>query len=459
MDEMMLSRRSFLKKVGAGALGLTLASSNFSSVFGQGEFSDVTLEFWDVINVQSDAAAEIVPKVVKSFEDRTGANVNISYFTFGDVYVGPKYRTAFQAGRIPDAWNMNIFAESLYYEYLVPVNDYLDEYPEMKERYATTLQIAEDAYSGYKPGQQFSVPFLYEPNSPWVARMDHFDEAGIPREEFPPRNIGHWLSICQRLKNAGVTEYPTRVYGSKWDVDEYFPQFAGAHEEIADSGLWIKEDWSEANINNKVWQSVTQTLVDVYREFEFTFPGTPTDADEPAAEAIANGNTSIVTGSPFNRPIIQNRAPELVEDGTIQFGPMFNLGGGSGWACNFETMVTTAAREKGGEKRERAAFELAREFTLPKWQIPLAEAIGSLPGDETLWGELSSPDNYYESLKVMAEEGMVPFPAHPMTTEIEYQIFGANASKFFDGTWSVKEGLARIEEEINETLEKTNLPD
>lgn len=464
MTDEGLTRRDFLKHAGkAGAIGAGLAATNWASVIaGTKDFSGVTIEYWDIWNSQSKLMKEFVQEIVNSFEERTGAKVNVNWSSFGPM-MGAKWRTAFKAGRAPDIYNAAGWQEGPLRQHSLDLKSFYNESPELYDKVKWILEMEDYSFGQVYPDRRIFLPTFFAPRQTMVGRIDLMEEAGIDTDKhWPPQSMSHWIDLGLRVKDAGVVEYPLWIATGKHDAgDCSIPAWVAAHGEanVSEEGLFINRDWTECNCDKPVWHNVLSTLVDVYRKLELTSPATPNVSDEECHEALTRGSTVIGVAENAAFSTFLDRTPELLKEGKIKFAPWPTMGGISAFEKYMFYHEIVKKNGSNADEKARAAWELGKEWLRPEHQDRLVPLMAALPIDKDLWeNEDVVPNkkhNYYSALKEMAEEPASGYTGHPQMPSLTRQTVAEHFQPMFRGEVSVAEGLDNYCKDVNETLKKS----
>lgn len=456
-----VNRRDFLKQAALTSAftlgGLAILPKGIS--WGKREFSGITIDYWNQINVQNRLVKVEAERAVREFEKATGAKVNISWHSYGDI-IGPKYRTNFKAGVRPTLFDSDMEWAGAIRKYLRPFNDLIET--DLDKKIRESIRWMEPYLKDMNrcwPDKEkiYSMVLWSNVCNPLCTRTDHWKKAGINFEEnWPIRSYDHFIDICQRFKKAGVSEYPTEVYGSTFDAgDCALPCWAVAKDR--ERGTFFNKDCSDVNVDSNVWLETIQQYVDIFRKYHLASPRSPKSGDEVAAEEIALGKKSLVDIEYSNRGILMDRAPELLEKGVIQWGPSFDLGSGS--VGNFHIWSFHIVKQEGpdAEVKERCAWELIKFLLKPESQIAIAKPLGSLPLRKDLWDQLKgTPEHLIEPHIQMEKTRPRVWSSHPLQVDVQYNKFGPRMSNILRGR-DLKEEISAYVKEIRTALGEFNI--
>jgi ABC-type glycerol-3-phosphate transport system substrate-binding protein len=197
--------------------------------------------------------------------------------------------------------------------------------------------------------------------------------------------------------------------------------------------------------------------VDVFRKYNLSSPRSPKSGDENASEELALGKKSLVDIEYSNRGILVDRASELLKNGTIQWGPQ--LSGPSGTIGNIHIWSFHLVRQEGtdAEVKERCAWEFIKFLLQPKYQLDIAEPLGSLPLRQDVWDQLKGkPEHLFEPHIEMLKTKPRVWSSHPLQVDVQYNKFGPRMSNILNG----KDPDAEIEiycKEIRDALKSFDI--
>lgn len=407
------NRRRFLELTGASvATGLAgcLGDSNGSGD-GNGAGSDGggqttgtprstteladSFEWWDTINVQSQAAREAIDQAGKQWSKENDVNVKVNFSGYGQLF-GQKWIQAFQNLEYPHVYttDMAFTGKLMPGGWIKPLHRWESNLTSgVSETTAWADSLVDMKYSGF--GQSFEFPIGWKPHNPFIARMDHFEEAGLdPEEDFPPKSYDHLVEVATTLQNDGPGDFGFHIFGNNFDWQDILQTFATA--EGGKEGLFVNENWSELLINNDHWKEWANKYADLYLKHGVSGPNTPAASDEDMIPLINNGKVSMTQPEILAHPAFVDRAPEKIKDGTIRWGPMWK--GEAGFRGTIQMKGIGITRPpKGVDEDEwnlksRTAIKFMNETILSKeFQANLPNTVGMMPIRDDVWEQTSVP--------------------------------------------------------------------
>ncbi len=451
------SRRDFLKKTTAlAALGIT-TSLTPDLVFAQAktDLKGVTIDYWNMIGVQNKLVRQLSESIVKAFEQKTGAKVNISWNGYGDI-IGPKYRTNFQGGVKPTVFDALDRWTGQLRPFLRPMNDFIESSLDAETRKGLqwTLPLVQDLNRGFKDAKDIcDLPFALIPQAPILVRRDHFEKAGLDfAKEFPIRDTDHYVEVCKQIQGKAGIQYPTEVYGKIWDFGD--TQLNGWIRSLdIETSDFLNADWTKSNADSEAWIKGLQFYVDVFQKHKLSSPNTPQSTDEGTVDEFIRGQKSIVHCDILNRGTLLEKMKGPMEDGTVQWGPHFPITGGKSGSNVFLTMATfEIVKQEGADAalKERAAFELIKEWLLPENQVAYAKTAGLCAREDLFPQIMGAPDRYGEVGTAMLKNAGV-WNNHPRSVDFQYNLLAPHGQKALQGA-SVADELKAYAAEVNAAL-------
>jgi multiple sugar transport system substrate-binding protein len=451
-------RRDFLRMTTAlGALGITTSlTPDLLYAQAKTDLSGVEIDYWNMIGVQNKLVRQLSESIVKAFEQKTGAKVNTTWNSYGDI-IGPKYRTNFQGGVKPVVFDATDRWTGQLRDFLRPMDEFIEGSWEDEARGGIEwcLPLIRQQNSGFPNGNEIcDLPFALIPQAPYVARRDHFEQAGLDFEQnFPIRDTDHFVEVCKEIQGKAGIQFPTEVYGKIWDFGD--TQLNGWIRSLSlDDSNFITADWSQSNATTDAWIKGVQFYVDLFQKHKLSSPNSPQSTDEEAVEQLIRGQKSIVHCDILNRGTLLDKLPEQMADGTIMWGPHFPITGGSSGSQTFLSSATFEIVRQDGddaEIKEQAAWEFIKEWFLPENQVAYAKTAG-LCARQDIWPELmGAPDQYAEAGTRMIDDKSGIWSNHPKSVDIQYNLLAPHGQKMLQGA-PVADELAAYAEEVNAAL-------
>ena len=452
------TRRAFLDRArGLAALGIA-TSLTPDLAFGQagGDLKGVTIDYWNMIGQQNKTIRKISEDIIAAFEQRTGAEVDVTWNGYGDI-IGPKYRTNFLGGIRPTVMDTSGRWANQLREFYFPLDDFIakDLDPQAREGMAWMTGAFKLQDRGFPDaGTIYALPFNVLSQAAYLLRRDHLEKAGLKFEEqFPIRDSEHFVEVCKTIQAQAKVQYPTEIYGKIWDFgDTQLPGWIRSVS-IEDSDF-LNADWTKSTGRSEAWRRGCQFYVDVFRVHGLSSPNTVQSTDEEAVDQFMLGRKSIVHCDLLNRGTLLERIPDQVRSGQVVWGPQFPLKGGTSGSNGFTDHNSFyIVRQSGPDAdiKHRAAWEFMKEWMRPENMIASAKTLG-LCARRDLWKELEGEQDLF----VQAATGTLGdkpgfWSAHPRSVDFQYNLLAPRGQRMLQGE-PVDQELAAYADEVDRAL-------
>lgn len=429
----------------------TDGSSGTGTTTSGTDISGVTLPYWTWWPSQSEFASEQVKQYVADFEQEHGLTIQPNYSSFGDV-AGGKWQQNIAGGTRPAVFNSNNFLSGQFIEpgWVEPADNYIDSLDDSAlDGMEWSLDLARNVYKGYD-AEIVEVPVSLCMSRPFVARMDHFEEAGLdPEEDFPPTSYDHLVQVATQLQEDGPADYGYQIFGDQGDItDETLAMWTTA--EGGADGLYLTPEWTDVNFDNAVWKEWFQKYVDIYRKHELSHPNTPSMSDEQSVQLLIDGKISMMQFNSLSHGILLSRAPEMIQDGTIQYGPMWkgaadNRGAYFIYAAGIMTAPDGASEDEWARK-QAAGVELINGMLSDSMQQNLHKITGGAPVNRNVWEDIQGQNHGLGEAMVQTAEDTIP--------EVGWSSHPQHLSAMFGDTPPLMQNALRGKIEPDEALEQ-----
>lgn len=453
-----VSRRDFLKITASlAAVGIsTSLTPDLLFAQAKSDFKGLEIDYWAMIHQQNPVVRELSVSIIKAFEQKTGCKVNVTWGGYGDI-IGPKYRTNFLANKKPTVMDATCRWNGALRSFLRPLDDLIEKDldPKIRESMEWIFPIIRKQNSGAPdPDVLKDVVFILIVQAPTLTRRDHWEKAGLDFDkEWPIRDTDHFVQILNVMKEKKVADYPYEVYGKLWDaLDTQLPGWIRSLDPA--KGNLINEEWTRSNADAESWRQGLQFYVDLFRKYEFSSPNSPQSSDEESVEQLIQGRKSIIHCDLLNRGTLLKRLPKEMEDGTIQWAPLFPITGGDPEAVGFQSNFSfNIVKQEGAdaEIKEKVAWEFIKEWLLDDNQIALAKALGPCVRKDLWQTQMGTPDEYMESTIPMLKKPDA-WPNHPKGVDIQYNLAAPHIQNALKGA-DVAAELKAYTEEVNKVLQ------
>lgn len=448
----------------AGCMGSDDSGSDSStdSSSGSGEFSDVTMNHWDIIGAQGQVVREAVDELVSKFETETGASVETNFSGPPQLY-GDEWINQFNRGEYPVMVDTDQVAMGKFYkeDYMVPFSEYQDQLDDdIVENIQWIMPMVEESNRFWDNGP-FDIPYGVNARTPIVIRTDHFEEAGLSVEEdFPPESYEELYELATTLQEDGPTDVGYPVYGTGFDWNDTLDPWRVAAGPEAEA-RYLNEDGTDVMYPSDHWVEWTQKMVD-FHEDGLATDRSPSLTDETARDLLIQGEISMAQIEFFNIPTLYERAEDMLRDGTLRFGPAW--GGETGdrsLQLHYSVGITNppqGADQASWERKQEAGIEFMNYFFSKDFQRKLPKALGLWPVRKDVWDEigeeeLPGEENHKigETHRLMAENGKA-MPTMENAAALSFQIPAAQIQQALQGNKSVQQAFEDARSEAQDLV-------
>jgi ABC-type glycerol-3-phosphate transport system substrate-binding protein len=298
------------------------------------------------------------------------------------------------------------------------------------------------------------IPYAFEVFSPFCARVDHIEQAGLdPDADYPPTDYEELIEFATTLQEQGPGQYGFQIYGAADDITDLITQWTLAQG--AEDGLYLNQDVTDTNIDNDVWKSQFSNFVDVFREHELSNPGTPNFLNEDGSTLLTQGEISMSAFDAQENPSMRNVAPDLIDDGTIRWAPTWSgPTKNRGLMLSFSYGVTRKPDDADADdwqNQQDAAIKYVEMMLSEEAQLKMWEDFGLVPVRKDVWDKL--PDYAHKGLETqftMAEDTNFARTAHPAAAAYIYGVMPGSFQKALSGEISPEEACDNAADAILE---------
>ncbi|WP_311173464.1 ABC transporter substrate-binding protein [Halobellus ordinarius] len=368
------------------------------------DLSGTKITYWNVFGAQSRAATRWAQNIVNRVSARTGAQIEVNY-TLPAAFVLEKWRNAFDQGNHPVVYDSSTALDVFFFnrDDLTPLSELpagpgrdtpLD--PTIREGIQPLVDIAKSSIFDKYGGDIWEIPVQFHVFSPFLGRRDHFEQAGLDFEsDFPPDDYEHLIDVATTLQEDGPGDFGYNIFGDAGDVMDTILPLWPLNRAGPEEGHVLGPDWETVNFDNEVWKQATRDYVDIYREHGLSNDNTPNEADETSVPAISNGTWSMTQPSYTIHPNLRQTAPDMLEDGTIQWAPSWSFDGNPSGLLSITgsfgiTSPPDGADEEEWRKKQMVAVELVNEFLKESNQMEVPASTGQMPARVDLHDQLES---------------------------------------------------------------------
>ena len=446
-----------------GGGGSVTTSSSDSSLEG------VTIDFWEIINVQSRSAKESVLNNIKQFEQQTGAKVNHNPTSAGAI-AGAKWINSFKNGEYPVVYNGAGFNDGKFITsgFIEPLSTYEDMLPsDLMKNLEWIMPIIKSKQAGFKGDEIFELPIGFLPRNPFVVRRDHLKQAGLdPENDFPPKDYQHLKEVATTLQKDGPGSFGFQVLGAQYDWNDTVWPMNMPMGGI--DGNYLTEDWTDTNFDNDVWLTTMQRMQELYLDLGVSNPNTPTMSDEDTAQLMINGQISMSNPEWYNFPTFVDRAESMVKSGKIMWGPAWAGDSGQRASIGYQTMGITrrpkSVDKSKWKKQQEAGVELMKLFFSKEFQRKLPSLMGIMPVRQDVWEDVekntlgASKNLMPQTAFEMAKSAKTGLEYYPQLSSIPFEIATPHVQKMLRGDVSPEKAMKQSAKETRNFLQSNPKP-
>ena len=475
-DTVSKERRQFIKGVSATAASLGIAGcsgtdgggTNDGGTDGGGsgesasqitsipdDLSSYSIEFWDVHNIQSSTSENLLTTQVEEFREETGAEVKPTWGELSDA-TGSKWINNISSGLAPHHMQTPSPTHGSFIasEFIRPHDDVMDRYDD--EVLSNTEQSREDfqsAYSGY-PANLYAMPISDMITSPYVIRRDHANQAGVdPEKDFPPQGMDHLVQLARQLEEEGPGK-GFGSYGGPGDIHDEGPLcWSVARGGV--NGRYLNEDWSDTMWDSEAWKWTIRNWSAFNLEYNVAPKGSGSHSDEQAMQFLLSGDTSLTNVNPQAHGIVRARSPELIDEGTILYGPHWEgQAGNRGTHRYFGWMLPKApsdADKNEWHRNQVASQAWIQRFLQPELQERWASTVGHAPVRSDVPPEDIKANNKHQlgtALSAMQQNIGPAISSYSNLNLVKAQIPGPILQRAYLGDISAEEACNQVAEEV-----------
>lgn len=436
-----ISRRTLLETTGAlSAAGL---GGCVSGMVGSSS-NEHNFQYWEYFHSQSEVANDLLSSSIKEFQNNNDVNIQMNWASWNDIN-GGKWKNNILNGNRPVMYDSTNSLDGQFIEpnWVKPLSEYKHKLNDKAlENIQTALEMTSSCYRGYDH-DIYEIPIGLEVGSPFIARADHFKQAGLSIEEdFPPKDYQDLVRIVDTLKKNGPSNTPFQIYGATGDVtDEALLTWTASDAGL--DGMYLNKDWSKINYDNPVWKKNFRRYVDLYRKYGFSSGKAPTASNEAAVQLLISGDTSMIQSSSKDFGTLRSRAEEMLKDGTIVFGPSWK--GKAGTRGEFFTQCIAVLRppknadKQQWQRKQEIAYDWINKLLSKDFQQKVPNSLATLPVREDVQEELKTASgpmttsNFISSLDTIASDIEYGWSSQSDMATIQYDIPGPIFQKAMTG--------------------------
>lgn len=463
-----ISRRKALAVIGAtgtstlaGCTGGNNSGNSSGGTAGSaGDSSNsVTITLWSNIQGQSEPAKIFMQDQVNKYEKRTGNKIKWLQEPVTNVQNG-NWLQRMQNGQIPTLYQtafsrMGAFVKN---DLVTPWGDVLNQ---LDDSVVSGTKWAHDSvknvFRGFDGNKLKMMPLGFVMQEPFVARKDHFKKAGLSIEDdFPPENYDELIQLATTLQEDGPADIGFQVHGAQGDLmDEITPTWA--HERGGQKGLYVNKAWDDTNLDSDVWKWSLGKQVEIVQKKGLSSKNAATTSDEDAIRLITSGQASMSQVGMLGYGLFASQAPQLLKDGTIQFGPSWEGKSGYRGEFNMNGIGIGSKPPKTDsttwKNKRKAAVQFVNQLGSVKVQKDVFDKWGLLPFNRDAWKKIPSKKNgMFETAKTIAKNSEYGWQAHPDMADIQYNIPGPIFQRAINGQISAEKACDQAAKQIRQRV-------
>lgn len=484
-DNNSISRRPVLKAMGGGLLSTALAGcSEDGSGGGDGgdggggdggdggqstkraddgtDLSGTKFTFWDQVYFrESRRAKQEIQTLIKEFQQETGATVDLNLQSDEQPLLDAVDKGEQPVGFSGFAHGTGQWIQA---DVLEPLDSYQDKFgiDLVGNIHENVTKAVEFAYRGWE-GKNYHTTITADQFAPFVGRLDHYEEAGLGRDAFPPESYDELVEHANKLKNDGPGDVGYQIYGGTGDIqDVYTNQWTSA--EGGAKGYYLNDDWSECIMNNDAWKKAWTQIVELYTKHGQGTQKTPTMTDESVVNLGINGKVSTCQQASMNLPVWLDRAPKLFDEGDIAWGTPFGGQTNTRGRITARGGVITKKPDKADEskwsKKQEGMAKLYGHFMDPVVQSTTFPSTGFFPSREDVWGDIDAESveptgTYIPTMKEMCENTQYSYPAFTKWGPLAYDETAPILQNSIKGEIDPEDALDKAQEAGQKIVDST----
>lgn len=458
-------------------LGTLLAGVSADSVSGatKGDqddgFSGVSIEYWDVMNVQSQVARERVQEFIQNFQNETGATVQTNLSGYEQMS-GQEWVQAWQNENYPVAFNH----EDFYFGRILPTGHILhfDDYKDQLDDEALdgmqwAMDLKQQAYRFWDiPGESNIVNFPHATGirNPLTVRTDKLDQAGYSLDDIPDtgdavEDYEGIMEIAQDVQENSDVMWGFHGHATWPDYNDNMAPWMSAED--PEGSRYISEDGTEPYPSD-LWTPWLQRYVDIMHEWEVSGPQTPSISDEEVANMMYAGDVAMSTVEPLNYPTYLRRAPEVLENGNLQMVPYPDGNSGAPGHAGFHdsglNKRPSNADEQRWERKLEVGYALLNSLLSEDFQTGYPDMVGWMGIRQDLWDQTTATYNeqtgFKESVVSMVEDAEITWPYHRFSNAIIFRTIAPYVQQALQQQISPEDAMSQARQESNADIQTAN---
>lgn len=475
-------RRKFMKATTVG-LGTLLAGYSADSASAQNEtngtttgdqgqdFSGVTIDYWDVMNVQSQVARERVQEFIRQFESDTGATVQLNLSGYQQMS-GQQWVQAWQNEEYPVAFNHEdfYFGRIIPTGHLKPFDEYRDQLDdEALDGMQWAMDLKQQAYRFWDiQGESGIINFPHATGirNNMTVRTDLLDQAGYSLDDIPDTGdaVQDWeqtMQMAQDVQENSDAQWGFHGHATWPDYNDNTAPWMSAQD--AQGSRYISEDGTEAYPSD-LWTPWLQRYADMIHEYGVSGPQTPAISDEEVANMMYAGDVAMSTVEPLNYPTFIRRAPDLLENGSLQMTPYPDGNSGAPGHVGFhDSGVNRQPSNADAQRWERqleVGYALLNRLLSEDFQTDYPNMVGWMGIRQNLWEQTTPQYNEQSGFKnavvSMLEDAEITWPYHRFSNAIIFRTIAPYIQNALRQQITPEEAMSQARQESNADIQTAN---
>lgn len=435
----------------------------------QGEsLSGISIDYWDVMNVQSQTSSERVSETIQGFQSETGARIQLNKSGYSQMS-GQKWVQAWQNENYPVAFN----CEDFYFGRIIPTGNLLpfDEYKSdiddsLIDGMSWAMELKQDAYRFWDiPGESGIINFPHATGirNPLTVRKDLLEQAGFSLDDIPDTGSAvddyeQMMEMAVEVQNNSDAQFGFHGHGTWPDYNDNMSPWLSA--QLGSGSRYISEDGSMPYPADE-WAAWTQRYQDMVSEYEVSGPATASTSDEEVANMMYAGDVAMGTIETLNYPTFLRRAPDLMANGNLKILPYpggeSDAPGHVGFHDSGLNKRPSNADSQRWERKLSVGKSLLNTLGGEDFQKGYPDMVGWMPIRQDLWGEANATHaeqtGFLETNSTMLEDAETTWPYHRYSNAIIFRTIAPYIQSAINQEMTPEDAMAQAREESSADIQ------
>ncbi|MFB6087186.1 MAG: ABC transporter substrate-binding protein, partial [Haloarculaceae archaeon] len=430
--------------------------------------SGVTIDYWDVMNVQSATASERVSKFISDFQKRTGARVQLNKSGYAQMS-GQKWVSAWRNNNYPVAFN----CEDFYFGRIYPTGNIkpFDSYKadiddKAIDGMSWAMDLKQSAYRFWDiPGESGIVNFPHATGirNPLTVRKDLLEQAGFSLDDIPDTGdaVKDWtgmMEMAKKVQKNSDAKWGFHGHATWPDYNDNMAPWMSAH--LGQGSRYISEDGKTPYPSDK-WAPWVKRFRQMIHKYGVSGPGTANASDESVANMMYAGDVAMSNVETLNYPTFIRRAPDLLKNGNLKILPY--PGGNSGKPghvgfhdSGLNKKPPNADRQRW-DRKLRVGKALLNDLLGTDFQTGYPDMVGWMPIRQNLWSETSAThgqaSNFKSANTTMLENATVTWPYHRFSNAIIFRTIAPYIQQALNQEISPQQAMSKARQQSNKDIQ------